>query len=543
MERFLLVTETPGIKQFVFGTDALAEVRGASALLDRLNRVETEDILRKNLPADTRLTVVYANGGTGQFIINANRNAVEQAIAALAYAYRKATGDDARIVWGLVPWPESSSYCDASSDAHLHMRTWRETDSANRCSPLLPLLHECSSASHLPAQTNAYRWGDEEPAMLSDAAARKRDESRKKGRTGTWPGWMAHLDQGGQWPDEDRWPKLRPQSAVDFEKARRGTRSVARRGYVGLVYADGNAMGRLVQETDAPETCRAFSAIVDDSIRDACYYALAQVCAPEVAAVRAEKSNGPLPADILLLGGDDLLVLLPSDLALDFALLVTEKFESLTRERIAALSQEKARTFFQSRKVERMTISCGVAFAAAKYPFYLLLDLAEELLRSAKKAGSRDPSIGPYYAPPYMDFHLVVGPQGADLRAVRAMDYLVGAGDNRQRTLRPYSADRLVKLKQCARLLQGARIPRSKLQDLWSAALDPRVPRAEARCRELFSRLRGKSDRNERRALWQAMCELGMGDDFPWCPNGPSWATALADLVEAVDLFPREEGP
>lgn len=46
MERFLLITDTTGIKQFVFGTDALAEVRGASALLDRLNRVETERILR-----------------------------------------------------------------------------------------------------------------------------------------------------------------------------------------------------------------------------------------------------------------------------------------------------------------------------------------------------------------------------------------------------------------------------------------------------------------------------------------------------------------
>jgi len=485
--------------------------------------------------------VVYANGGTGQFIIKAQRTAVEGAIDRLASEYREATGD-ARVVWGLVHWPESTSYSDASNAAHLHMRTWRETDFANRCSLLLPLMHECPSASHLPSQTTAYRWGDEEPAMLSNAAARKRDESRKKGRTGTWPGWMAHLDQGGQWSNEDRWPKLRPQGAVDFEKARRGPRQAARRGYVGLVYADGNGMGRLVQETDSPETCQAFSTIIDDSIREACYHALTQVCSPEVTAIREGRSNGPLPADILLLGGDDLLVLLPADLALDFALIVMEKFESLTGKRIATLREEKARTFFQSRKVERMTISCGVAFATASYPFYLLLDLAEELLRNAKKAGSRDPNVGQYFAPAYIDFHLVVGPQGADLAAVREMDYLVGVSDNRQRTLRPYSADRLVTLRNGARLLQGARTPRSKLQDLWTAILDPRVPRAEALCRELFSRLRGTGDRNERRALWLALQNLGMVGDFPWCPHGTSTATALADLIEAVDLFPREEG-
>lgn len=541
MERFLLITDTPGIKQFVFGTDTLAEVRGASALLDRLNRIETERVLRKNLPAHATLQVVYANGGTGQFVIIADRESVERSVAALARFYRQETGDDARIIWGLVPWPESTSYSDASSDAHLQMRIWRETDSANRCSPLLPLLHECSSASHLPAQTTPYRWGDEEPVMLSNAAACKRNESRKIGRTGIWPGWMAHLCQDGQWPDEDHWPKLRPRSAVDFEKARRGTRQATRRGYVGLVYADGNAMGRLVQEIDSPETCRTFSTIVDASIREACYCTLSQVCEPEIAPIREGRSNGPLPADILLLGGDDLLVLLPADLALDFALIATKKFESLTRDHIAALPEGSARAFFRDRQVECMTISCGVAFAKATYPFYLLLDLAEDLLRSAKKAGSRDSKVGPYFAPAYIDFHLIVGPQGADLGAVRKMDYLVGASDNRQRTLRPYSADQLVKLKEGVRLLQGARIPRSKLQNLWSAILEPRVPQAEARCRELFSRLGRASNPTERQALWQALRNLGMKEDFPWCPHGNSMATALADLVEAVDLFPREE--
>lgn len=541
MERFLLITDTPGIKQFVFGTDTLAEVRGASALLDRLNREETECILRTNLPASSRLEAVYANGGTSQFVVEADRESVETSIQALARTYRDSTGNDARIVWGLVSWPDSTSYNDAITEAHLQMRTRRETSSPNQCSPLIPLMHECASASHLPSRTTAYRWADETPAMLSDAAVRKRDESRKKGRHGTWPGWMAHLADGDSWPDEDKWPGLRPKGAVDFEKSRQRTKLAARRGYVGLVYADGNAMGRLVQETDSPETCQAFSTIVDDSIREACYHALTQVCSPEVAAVREGRSKGPLPADILLLGGDDLLVLLPSDLALDFSLLVTEEFESLTRDRIAKLPEGPARQFFRDRHVERMTISCGVAFATATYPFYLLLDLAEELLRSAKKAGSRDPGVGPYFAPAYIDFHLVVGPQGADLSAVRELDYLVGAAENRQRTLRPYSVDRLKNLREGIRLLQSARLPRSKLQDLWAAALEPRVPQAEARCRELFSRLGSASNPAERKALWQALRNLGMAENFPWCPLGNSMATALADLVEAVDLFPGEE--
>src|ERR1051325_5213687 len=95
MPRFLLLLDTPGIKQFVFGTDPLAEIRGASALLDRLNRIDTERELAARLHAHgARLErVVYANGGSGQVIVEAGAEAaVRQAGASLAGYYRPQTG-------------------------------------------------------------------------------------------------------------------------------------------------------------------------------------------------------------------------------------------------------------------------------------------------------------------------------------------------------------------------------------------------------------------------------------------------------------------
>jgi hypothetical protein len=47
---------------------------------------------------------------------------------------------------------------------------------------------------------------------------------------------------------------------------------------VAMTYADGNAMGRLVQELDSADIYAAFSEIVDDSIRMACFEALGVVC-------------------------------------------------------------------------------------------------------------------------------------------------------------------------------------------------------------------------------------------------------------------------
>jgi hypothetical protein len=81
------------------------------------------------------------------------------------------------------------------------------------------------------------------------------------------------------------------------------------------------------------------------------------------------------------------------------------------------------------------------------------------------------------------------------------------------------------------------------LQDLFDAALEPREALAGMHARELFGRLREDRTHHERQALWLALSDLGTLTDFPWCRHGGETATALADLVEACDLFPREEAP
>jgi hypothetical protein len=544
----LLVTDTPGIKSFVFGTDALAEVRGASALLDRLNRRETTEQLHRHLAGGGTCDAVFANGGIGQFILEApDREAVEKALKALAAFYRSQTGGEVRIVWGLVPWPEGTSYPKAVQEAHFQMRLVRETAANNRSSPQIPLLLECGSTSHLPARTQPFPWGGES-LLLSAAAGYKREERWQAVESGPWGGWMKHLAQTGPWPDRKHWRDLRAREAVVLNDARRRDRAPARKGYVGLVYADGNAMGRLVQELDDPSTCTTFSELVDGSISEACFQALDTIFATEIGERRVDPDTiRELPADILLLGGDDLLVLLPADDALRYTLQLTRLFEEITRRRIEALPPGETRTFFEKRlgPGQGLTASCGVALAPAKYPCYLLIDLAEDLLRSAKQGGSRDPDTkkardaGKHWAPSYIDFHLVVGPAGADLEVVREEDYLVESVP--RRTLRPYRRERLEKLREAVSLLKQARLPRSKLQELLEAALDPRRARAELHARELFGRLRQDRVHQERQALWLALNHLGMTGDFPWVAD--QTATALADLVEACDLFPPEETP
>jgi CRISPR/Cas system-associated protein Cas10 (large subunit of type III CRISPR-Cas system) len=185
-----------------------------------------------------------------------------------------------------------------------------------------------------------------------------------------------------------------------------------------------------------------------------------------------------------------------------------------------------------------MTISCGVAIATANYPFYLLLDLAEALLKNAKGAGSRNKQMTEHYrAPAYVDFHVVAGASSHDLKQVRTDDYFVTERSSHA-TIRPMPREQLLKLRQAVSLLQ--RFPRSKLHDLWVAALHKSHVQAQRLVREIFSR----SKADDRAALWNAvelLCPDGQKLDFPWYKQGDGCKSAVADLVEAFDLFPRTE--
>ncbi|MCL6502308.1 MAG: hypothetical protein K6T86_06445 [Pirellulales bacterium] len=552
MARFVLVLDTPGIKQFVFGTDALAEVRGASALLDRLNRNDTPEILGKLLSEQGgRLDKVFANGGAAQFLVEASdRASVLAAADGLAAYYAEQTGGEARLLAAVAAWEPDQPYETAVQMAHLELQLRRHRGLARPSIPILPLVQECESTSHLPAR-GIVNWGSER-LLLSDASRLKREESVAARRGMLWTGWIETLNLPGDAANLAR--RLRPKDTMAI-----GAKA-ARKGYIGLVYADGNAMGRLVQELDSPDVCRAFSELVDGSLRDACYQALSHVldkylntlrCSPSEPEPPDEQepvadNGGPLPADILLLGGDDLLVVLPADRALEFALKVSDTFTNLTKDRQAKLPAP-AREFFARRGLldRGLTISCGVAIGPARYPFYLLLDLAEELLQSAKAAGSRDDQRTDYWAPSYIDFHQLAGSESPELGVIRSEDYHVGT--DQPRTLRPYRNDRLSRLRDAARRLQEASIPGSKLHDLFEAALEPRPVLAELRARELFGRLKQDPNHPEREALWDSLSILDSVSPYPWTTavqhvdKASVRATALADLIEAYELFSSEE--
>ena len=352
---------------------------------------------------------------------------------------------------------------------------------------------------------------------------------------------MKQIQDAGTWPDEEHWNDLRCEEITGIGDCS------SWRSYIGVVYADGNAMGSTVQALDGPEVCRQFSSIVDESIRDACFAALGRILDAEIVQVRhAAKQDHeykPLPADILLLGGDDLLVAVPADRALDFALQVTREFERLTREKIAALKNKDVRQFFTDRLGDRgFTISCGVAIARSTHPFHLSLDLAEQLLKNAKRSDSGGASTDAH-SPARIDFHVVAGANSHALERVRTETSRVST--DAPRTLRPLACSQLESLRAGVWKLRQAGFPRSKLHELREAALIAEKNEAERRIRDIFARSRHGPGHSQRRALWDAireLCPVGHTFDFPWFRKDGRQLLCVADIVDACDLFPEQGG-
>src|SRR5487761_1722172 len=102
VSRSLIAFDTDHIKGYVFGTNKLKEIRGASSILDKLNRVETVEVA-KSFDAET----IYAHGGSALFIVDSQRaEALGKAVQRL---YHERTGGGASITYAVQDIPGDDS--------------------------------------------------------------------------------------------------------------------------------------------------------------------------------------------------------------------------------------------------------------------------------------------------------------------------------------------------------------------------------------------------------------------------------------------------
>ncbi len=192
---------------------------------------------------------------------------------------------------------------------------------------------------------------------------------------------------------------------------------------IGVLHADGNGIGGVLRvlskatnrasDADYVAIYRMFSDGMSSATQAAAHDATEAALAPFAEA-------GVMPARPLVLGGDDVTLLVRADLAVPFASRYMAAFEDRTRQVLADLKQRLRSVGLDDEATslpDLLTASAGIAFCKSSFPFLSAYALAEDLTARAKRV-ARTAAVQGSDAPSTVAFQKI---EGAVLESADAM--------------------------------------------------------------------------------------------------------------------------
>ncbi len=368
----------------------------------------------------------------------------------------------------------------------------------------LPIIAECAS-SGLPAA----RMATEKDQLASD--------ERREYAAQTF----AKLSGRARWEERRNEILRRYNASVTLPGA---TTDLEELGcdWLAIVHADGNGLGQVFlnfdkrarthDNRDYIEKLRKFSMALDECTEKAFCQAMT--------ALRCRQNIVPIVP--LVLGGDDLTVVCDGRQALQF----TKKF-------IDCFEEETSQHPDVKRVVANGVTSCaGVAIVKPHFPFFAGYQLAEELLKEAKKLAKKNPD----QFVSAIDFHMLYDASGADLERIRRelkVDHgatlLVGrpyVTTAEQGPVNRHWSDlmgRIAAVRATDEVEQRRQLPNSMLHDLREGLFLGCAP-AEARLRLVRERYRPHID------------PVLVGDKLFWL-DGQQYITGLLDAIDTAEFW------
>ena len=395
-KQFLVIIETQRVKGYLFASPIMRETRGASLLLDKLNRTETAQLLKAYVDAEE----VYLGGGSGR-VLFATRDRAEAFAQQVRTLYQRRT-HTARVSVEVVQRQEGETFPDWMA------RGVRESQK-NKLARVEALsllagrwIRPCSSCGQEPAEEITIDVQGTHYLCVACLGKRKEvsafyhdvkrnwnlnvalpiiDRLKKD-----WPNFI--LTTLAEAVQHHFGPHIRTRLPQDFNQI---ADHATPRNYIGFIYADGNRMGETIKtmgelfpsDVEAREAYAAFSTIVDQATREAAVEAVLEHTQADDSRVQQDAVSHFVPAEFVLAGGDDLILVVPAHIALGVAARFLTLFQERTRALQGSLVQQgKLPHYFAP---EGLTTSAGVVLAHASYPASQLMDLAGELMKLAKR--------------------------------------------------------------------------------------------------------------------------------------------------------------
>lgn len=380
-EKFLYGASVQGIQSFIFQTNELKDIVGASELVEQIcTDIFAHSIGKTNaeaLKADPNAILMAA--GNIKYIFQASdKEQLENLVKTFPQRITE-SAPGITVSQAVVKYESDDESPELKNPAFenainiLEMRLREQRNKPSRSSTLGIIGMMRSPKTGLPAVTI------DEGEAIDLGTERKRASSRKGNKNST----KKLCEKSFGLPDLNH-----DRIAYDI------TDMTGKNDWISIIHADGNGLGQIVQKVGhLQKTFKEFSFLLNEATVAAANNAYR--------AVADWPDDAHIPIRPIVLGGDDMTIICRADLAIHYTETFISEFEKETQKRLGAILRNN--NIFNDGS-DKLTACAGIAFIKSSYPFYYGYNLAEELCTQAKKEAKK---INPTLAPSCLMFHKV----------------------------------------------------------------------------------------------------------------------------------------
>lgn len=471
--------DTSGINEYIFGTNKLREIRGASILLDSLNRDKAVDELKKNYGTkDQQWECIVAGGGNIKVIFDDEDNAEKYKNFLKKLFSDGAKGVGVTVILSVKndSWTEAEWIKDAQKQLQ-RAKLLKQRDGQVLTSGYFKT---CQACGVYPAEKKSHE------RFVCSGCIQKIDKSSEHREMEIYKRLFKSIDLI---------PKL-PQEFGDI-----GEKSHPR-GYIGFIYADGNRMGEHLARIKTFDDLKEFSKNVEEST----------FRAAEETIKHNFKDDHTF--QIILAGGDDLIMVVPAHKAISVAVHFCDEFNNM---------------FTKDNEENNITTSAAVVLCHDSMPIKDVLESAEGLLKNAK-IRSRD-----YNDESYIDFLATTGSALGNPISRRKKELEFSDSGNISLTMRPYSIKEMIKISDNIINLKKNKFPRNKLKTLYASLFKGFT---QGCIEALYMKTRLSIEHHK--LISKIETDFGV-DMFPWKTLADNkYETPLNDLIELYEFIESE---
>ena len=499
--RFLVSIETVKIKDFIFSTNKLKLIRGASYLLDYMNQVEVPRILKKygleykvkelvneiyDISDDDKFLkqvdekiddaidkrILYIGAGNAKFLVE-DKDKAEKICKEIKEVY-KTLAPSAKVVAEYYEIKENEKIWDGIDEL-----VQKTSEKKSKGFPILnidlPFAVKCDLSGSEPAVVS-YKNIDEDLEKIEIHRSGKGFDDNKQVED-TVTAIRNVIKEGKLNISEESAVKIKYSNKMIKDDVNEiGFYSIIKKAlkddihlnteienyavgdsFIGFIYSDGDGLGDFLKNVKKVYTTeekylkfmRKFSVILDRNTK----YVLKEVIKEmyengkfikKKPISKEEKIEKSIIGEFLIVGGDDVCAVFPADLALE----ISYKFQKQFEEKMKKFTENENRNN-EEKNTENITSSCGVVIAKDKTPMFKLFEQGLKLqkLAKGKRYNENQKRKKDAVKTGYIDFQVIGSEGNVDLKEYRKKWYDKFDKEKNENKLhiskRPYSINKL----------------------------------------------------------------------------------------------------